>query len=176
MLRLFFTLYQMLRRVVRVIAARSNVGRLGVEKRVQIPLIHQSFRNFCIDIKAQAHADLKQAIKELSDGEAVQISHVPISMLLEWDKKDLHDLTVEQLEELARAWFDGIDGEMRVNQQRAYEVWTEAANRDSIESKYCRAVCLRQGTGVPINVSEAYSEMKELADKHNYGLAHVSNI
>lgn len=134
-------------------------------------------RTFCVDFKAQAHEDLKNAVKELSEGESVPISYAPISTLLQWDARPLDSLTIEQLEELGRAWYEGVeddDDSMEPNFERAVEVWTEGIARGSTESKYSRAVCIRQGLGIEKDPAGAFAEMLELAEKQNYGLAHVS--
>jgi TPR repeat protein len=127
-----------------------------------------------VDEKTQAHEDLKNAVRELSEGDAVPISYAPVRTLLAWDKQKLANLTTEQLEELGRAWFEGVEDELEPNHLRAFEIWTEATQRGSTEAKYSRAVCLRQGLGVQRDDAAAFRDMKELADSRNYGLAHVS--
>lgn len=135
-------------------------------------------RSFSVDYKTQAHEDLKNAVKELSEGDAVPISYAPVATLLQWDEKPLDSLTIEQLEELGRAWYEGVmddDDDMQPDYERAVEVWTEGVARGSTESKYSRAVCMRQGLGTKKDSEGAFVEMLELAEKQNYALAHVSN-
>jgi TPR repeat protein len=100
---------------------------------------------------------------------------------------------VEQLEELGRAYYEGLtedDGEsygsveveeskmeikaIKVNRVKAFEVWTEASTRGSIESTYSLAVCLREGVGCNKDPTRAFELMETLADKHNYYLAHFA--
>lgn len=113
-------------------------------------------------------------MKDLSEGTAVPISYAPVQTLMRWDRGNLDELKTEDLEELGRAWFEGVEDELEPNHSRAYEVWSVAAQRGSVEAQYSMAVCLRQGSGVPQDSSAAFKTLEKLANSHNYGLAHVS--
>ena len=136
----------------------------------------QQQRHFATDKdKARAHEDLRDAVRELSGGNAAPISMAPVDTLVEWDEQPLDSLDNEQLEELARAWFDGVDG-LGEDKERAFTLWTVAADRGSVESKYSRAVCLREGQGVTKQPELAFQTLVDLAEKDNYALAHVSTV
>ena len=125
--------------------------------------------------KLEDHNILKDAVRELSQGESIPMSYSPISSMLEWNAQPLDSLDVEQLEELGRAYFEGIDG-LEINLPRAVEIWTEGAVRGSIESKYSRAVCVREGLGTEKDPAIAFNEMIALAENDNYNLAHVRTL
>lgn len=124
--------------------------------------------------KIKAQQILKDAITELSDSSSMTESNDSNSNILEWSTKPIEELTVDQLEELGRAYFEGIDNTIEINLEKAVYIWGEAANKGSIEAKYSRAVCLREGLGIMKDSEKSLKEMLELADKHDYYLAHVS--
>ena len=166
------------KRSVNLFSART-VGRFQFNSQSPrcIPIIIRPFSTEKANTeKAKALEDLRNAMSELSRDEEKVDFCVSTGELLEWNNQPLSTLTKQQLEELGSAMFEGIEGELVVNQARAFEIWTEAKNKGSVEGRYCRAVCLRQGTGTEKNVEEAYKEMKAIADESNYGLAHVSSI
>ena len=98
----------------------------------------------------------------------------PVETLLEWDKTKLETLTLDQLEELGRAWFEGVDETFPQDLTRAFEVWTVAAKMGSAESGYSRAVMMREGTGVPKDSAAAFQALSDVANSKNYAMAHVS--
>jgi hypothetical protein len=133
-------------------------------------------RSITDDQRARAKEELKKAVRELSQAPAVAVSAASVATLLEWDKADLKSLPIENLEELARSWFDGVDGELERNANRAVEVWKVAVEKGSVEAKYSLAVCTRQGLGVEKDPVKAFQAMEELANEKNYGLAHVRGL
>ena len=127
--------------------------------------------------KLKALEDLKAAMNELTVSSIEEPSiYYDHAQLLELSVKPVEDLTINQLEELGRAYFDGIDNVIEVNQERAFTLWMEAATRGSIDSKYVVAVCRRDGTGVTRDLGRAMEEFLAVADQHGYGLAHVCLI
>jgi len=125
--------------------------------------------------KLKALDDLKAAVAELSVASDEEPSiYYDHDQLLELSVKPIEDLTTNQLEELGRAYYDGIGSVIEINLERAFILWSEAADRGSVDSKYVRAVCLRDGSGVDRDLERAVQEMQSVADDHNYGLAHVS--
>lgn len=134
-------------------------------------------RNFAAESRAQAYEELKKAVRELSGDPSVRpVSKPPLSLVLEQDRSNLSELDVTELYHLGHTWLEGIENELEPNMNRAYEIWSVAAQRGSIEAQYSLAVCLRQGKGVAKNAAEAFRMMDELAKAHNYGLAHVSTV
>ena len=153
--------------------AQESCTRVSAFKKVHQPISYQQWRRFATDDhKSKAHEDLRDAVRELSGGNAVPISLAPVDTLVEWDEQPLDSLDNEQLEELARAWFDGVDG-LGEDAERAFMLWTVAADRGSVESKYSRAVCIREGKGTAKSPDAAFQEMIKLAENDNYPLAHV---
>ncbi len=125
-------------------------------------------------------------------------NHAPASItaasgtLREWDKSDLRSLSTAQLAELARSHYDGNFGDSdvdantsvsasdknssprQVNKVRAVEIWKTIVSMDDThsEAKYCLASSYRSGEGIKQDGAEAFRIMFELANKHNYFLAH----
>lgn len=110
----------------------------------------------------------------LDDIDHQEAEPAPVESLREWDKEKLESLTLDQLEELGRAWFEGVDETFPQNLDRAFEVWTVAAKMGSAESGYSRAVMMREGTGVPKDSEAAFQALFEVANSKNYAMAHVS--
>ena len=85
--------------------------------------------------KEAAHLELREAVRELSQGLARPKTSSSNSTLQEMDTSPLQDLEVDQLEELARAHYEGeIDGS-DASMEKAVIIWTEAAKRGSAESQ-----------------------------------------
>lgn len=142
----------------------------------------------------EARATIRDAIRTLSEGVHQQpVTSPPVADVLKWESIPLSDLSVNQLEELGRAYYEGLyddDNEgndsdnsstkldtkrgIDLNREKAVEVWTEASKRGSIESMYSLAVCLRKGVGCQKDPSRAFSLMETLVEKHNYYLAHFA--
>ena len=111
----------------------------------------------------------------------------PVSTLRQWDaafRSAPHSpqLTTEQLEELARAYYEGGSsassssggggtggsaGELPKDEAQAVAVWRAAAARGSIEAKYSLAVCLREGRGCATDAVAARARLSELAGDGN---------
>jgi len=130
-------------------------------------------KNYKNEKVQSAHADLQAAVKELSKGVSIPVSTPPANVLFKWKDKPIDDLELSEIEELARAYFEGA-GRLEKDQQRAFELWTIAADKDSIEGRYSRALCLKDGVGTVKNPALARDELLYLADEKNYHLANVS--
>jgi TPR repeat protein len=124
---------------------------------------------------AAAHASLSQSVKELSEGSAKALA-LPASVTLrQWDSTSLDDLSLDQLEDLGRAHFEGIDEHLPKNVTRAVEVFKFASDRGSQAASYSYAACLKDGIGVEKDASAAFTQLSALANEKNYNLAHVSS-
>lgn len=123
--------------------------------------------------KAEAHMALKDAIKELS-ADMPQMGPSPSSQekLRVWSQKSPDELDKEQLEELAKYYLDGLKDVIPKDPSKAISLWTEAIKHGSLESKYSRAICFREGVGTLKDPEKAFQEMKQLADDENFNLAH----
>jgi hypothetical protein len=169
----------MLRVLSRTVAIRLPRQAVGVVVYAGLKFnVPKNIRFFTVDIeKAAARAELKDAINELTEKKVPndsEISCASTATLLEWDKTPLELLTAEQLSELGRAWFDGLDEGVEPNFERAFEVWTEGAKRGDKESVYGRAVMLREGKGVAKNPEEAFRILEAQAREVDFDFAHVS--
>lgn len=121
-----------------------------------------------------AHEDLREAVRELSQGLARPTTSSSNTSLEEMDTTPFSDLEVDQLEELARAHYEGEMGESSV--ERAVTIWIEAAARGSVESQYSLAICYREGNGVTSDSQKAFNMMLDLAMREptGYHLAHYA--
>jgi len=135
----------------------------------------------------KAHGDMIDAVRELSGGQqglpmssggaSQDRSSISGDVLRELDGHDLGSLSVEQLLALARAHYDGNfgdGGEVRVNKARAVSIWKLLSVKDpsNSEAKYCLSSSLRTGDGATRDAAAAFLLMNELANKHDYYLAH----
>jgi hypothetical protein len=126
-------------RVLRAAPRRSTFGSVALRANISTPsaspavrvdrLCTSKERGWAHERKVAAHEALKDAVKELSEGEAVPFSYSTTASLLEWNATPLVDLSIDQLEELARAFFEGVPG-MPKDHTRAVEIWTQAALRE----------------------------------------------
>lgn len=134
-----------------------------------------------------AHAALRDAVRELSQGLSQPLQQAPASQLAEWDAvfrtTQSQALTTDQLESLARAYYEGppaasSEGEQGLpkDETQAHAAWMLAAARGSIEASYSLAICSREGRGCVKDAPAAFARLSELADVHNYHLAHVSGV
>lgn len=122
--------------------------------------------------KMSAHNDLVNAVKVLSQFQQSQpLTKASDSMIQEWNDSDPSKLSTEQIEALARAYFDGSTL-LTKDQKKSFELWTIAAERGSLEAKYSRALCYLDGLGVDADDKLAFSQLEALAGE-NYHLAHV---
>jgi len=121
-----------------------------------------------------AHNELKAAIKELSRDGYNANSSIPSSNIIGLMDSKLSSLDKVQLEEIARLYYQGntVVG-IEKNVFKAFEAWNLASDLGSIEAKYSKAMCLREGVGVNKNSELAFSEIITLAETNNYNLAHV---
>ena len=139
----------------------------------------------------EAHGDMIDAVRELSKGSvglpmsgSQRGAEFSSSELRQWDKMDLNKLTIVQLSELARSHYDGDFGDsdgdnngqkkLVIDKNRSVEIWKTIVSMDdnNSEAKYCLASSFRSGEGVTKDGAEAFRLMHELANKHNYYLAH----
>jgi TPR repeat protein len=155
----------------------------GRNKRLVAPMA-VNFRNFGLfsshgddeKEKAAAHEDLREAVRELSQGMARPTTSSSTSTLQEMNASPLQDLEVDQLEELARAHYEGEIGSSEASMERAVAIWAEAAERGSAESQYSLAVCYREGNGTVKDARKAFKMMLDLANRKpsGYHLAHYA--
>ena len=176
----------MFRRIAQAVTtALRNRAPATVESAHRIPVqptIHSVLKeraaassksDFDINRLAAAHQDLQDAVKELSQGESLPIASPPVETLKAWEQLPMESLTVAQAEELARVYFEGSP-DMAEDKAKAVELWKFAAERGSIEGKYSRALCLKDGVGAERDAQQAHDDLVELANERNYNLAHVS--
>lgn len=117
-----------------------------------------------------ATLELKSVVNELSQGRAQTITKAPSSVLHDWASKSLEELKKEELEEMARAYFDGTP-EIEKDFEKAFVLWTEAASRGSTQARYSRALCLREGKGTKVDLTQSFKEMLQLADETDFAIA-----
>lgn len=126
-------------------------------------------------VKSAAYHELKEAVKELSLGAAQPFTTPSKDSLKAWDETPPEQLKRDQLEELARAYFEGVGG-LPQDRSKSVELWAIASKMGSIEGRYSRASCLRDGVGVEKDLPLAFKELEALATQNNYNFAHVSII
>jgi TPR repeat protein len=122
-----------------------------------------------------AHHDLKDAVRELSKGETMPVVASSAENLHSWDTQAMDTLTVPQAEELARVFFEGTNG-FPEDKTRSLALWKYAADKGSVEAKYSRALCLKDGVGIAQDSELARDELLALAEQQQYNLAHVSQL
>lgn len=125
----------------------------------------------------QAHTQLRDSIRELSKGISQPIAQAPQHVISELRSKKLTDLTTEQLEQLARVYYEGSSDNGKTlgkNVSKAVEIWKECSKNGSIEGTYSYASCLRDGVGIEKDVIKALDLFVKLADDKDYHLAHYT--
>eukprot|EP01031_Cornospumella_fuschlensis_P028592 gene28592-34516_t len=123
--------------------------------------------------KVAAYNQLKEAMKDLSGGDSRPIILPSDSEISKWLKKPVDQLPVDQLEELARVYYEGSK-DISADPAKAVELWSLAASKGSVEARYSRAICLKDGVGIAEDKATAFQELQALAEKHNYNFAHYS--
>ena len=151
------------RALTRKVSVTYNNGAVNNLRRSEPSVEHRKM--------AEAQKQWKNSISELSKG-FVRPSKVNI---VELSQVPLENLTKVELEELARAYYQGVP-DVEKNFHKAFAAWEKAAALGSIEAKYSKAMCLRQGVGVAQNFELAFQEFLNLAEEHNYNLAHVRQL
>ena len=129
------------------------------------------------DVRVQrANQDLAEAIKTLSHSDTMVVQRPNIdSKLGSLDKLDVNTMPLEEVEELARQYFEG-SAHIEKDVKKAFELWATASERGSLEAKYSRALCLKDGVGVDRDSTIAAEELRVLSDEKNYHLAHVRSL
>ena len=155
------------------------------------------------------HNVLRNSMKELSDGASVvgnrpdgtgvnvlskPLTLPPIDVVKQWDKLEIKKLSIEQIEELALAYYTGRlennSNEMShitnsiinnknqpsdsVYAKKAVSLWNEGYKRGSIESTFALASCYREGYGVERSVQKAYDLYLYLAEYKNDPISHYT--
>lgn len=123
--------------------------------------------------KVAAYYQLKEAMQELSGGDTRPIILPSDLVVSKWLKKPVDQLPIDQLEELARVYYEGSK-EITADPAKAVELWTLCASKGSVEARYSRAICLKDGVGIAEDKATAIQELQGLVDKHNYNFAHYS--
>ncbi len=126
------------------------------------------------EAKMAAYKQLREAVKDLSDGQSQSITSPSPATLKKWVTLPIAELSVDQLEELARVYFEGNCG-MPKDDNKAMELWTIAADKGSVQAKYSKAMCIKEGSGIAKNVKQAFEELERLANSENFNFAHVSS-
>jgi TPR repeat protein len=132
------------------------------------------------DPKIAAKRKLTKAMQELSQSQRIpssSSSHRMISPDLTKNliSKDLADLSVDELNSLARVYYSGQQTDIVAkNITKAVELWKISKDKGSIEGKFSYAQCLKDGNGVEQDVVQAFQLMKDLSDRDNYNFSHVS--
>ncbi len=175
---------------------------VGADRRIEVALRRPFFSQVAgwfggqskQERKDAAARDIKDAVRVLSKGAPRSMPSpgpgrgsaaltTPVPTLQEWNRAsavNLSTLKTEQLEELARANFEGSlvsEGEeLQPNKSRAVEIWQLLIKRDAahLEALYSLAACLRTGEGTAKDPVRAFSMMRALADDHDYFLAHYA--
>jgi hypothetical protein len=122
----------------------------------------------------KANQDLADAFKTLSHP-AMMGSHRPNveNLLQSLHTLDLQTMPLSEVEELARMCFEGSP-HIEKNPSKAVELWTIAADRGSLEAKYSRALCMKDGIGIDKDGKKAAEELSFLSKEKDYHLAHYS--
>lgn len=165
-----------LKRIVGVIGRIFRSGASNAEqKAVSSPgVVGSILTKNSGDIRVQqANQDLADAIKTLSHS-TTMINQRPNveSQLHSLETLNLQTMPLSEIEELARLHFEGSP-QIEKNPAKAVELWTVAADRGSVEAKYSRALCLKDGLGIEKNEMQASEELRYLSNEKNYHLAHV---
>ena len=126
------------------------------------------------DKQTAAHAALREAVRELSEGTATTLSAPPRETMIAMAAEDPQNLEVDELCALASATFQGVPDIIDADPTKALELWRLAAQRGSLDASYSLAVCLRDGKGTSKDLATAYTMLAKLANEHNYNIAHVS--
>jgi hypothetical protein len=133
-------------------------------------------RNFFLgnkdEIKSKAEKILRNSIADLSAELNSNIITTPPSVLMNLSEADLSMLSLENLEELGRAYSEGVH--LKKDYEKAVEIWRLASAQGSLTAKFSYASLMRDGNGVDKNESLAFELFKELATKHDYAAGHVS--
>jgi TPR repeat protein len=127
-----------------------------------------------LSVQDKAHVALRDAVKELSKGSATPQSLPPSPTIQEWMTTDLTNLNIYQLEQLARAYHEGMSGIIDQNSVKAVEIWKFAMDLGSKNASYSYAASLRDGVGVERNFIAAFEILKKLADEDQYNLAYYA--
>ena len=126
------------------------------------------------DKQTAAHAALRDAVRELSEGTATTLTPPPRETMIALSGEDPQNLKVDELCALASATFQGVPDIISADPTKAVELWRLAAQRGSLDATYSLAVCLRDGKGTLKDPAIAYTMLVKLANEHNYNIAHVS--
>lgn len=133
--------------------------------------------------KNEAKEKLLEAVRELSGlgvtGELYNnppnLSNIPLTDIKKWNDMDVNSLNIEQLELLARTYFEGINEGFQTDVNKAIDLWNIAAKKSSVEAQYSLTVCIRDGVGkMQQDKKKAFELMMKLAEEKNYPLAHYA--
>ena len=114
---------------------------------------------------------LKSAIKDLSGQDSFMVSVSSPEDLIAWKSLPMEQLEIDQLEELARALFEGGVEGLDADVDCAVEMWKHADKRGSIEARYCIASCIRDGIVFEENPVLAYKMFEDLAKNRDFPIA-----
>ncbi len=92
--------------------------------------------------------------------------------LMAWNSKPMEELDLDQLEELARALFEGSVEGLEANIEKSIELWQLADKLGSLEARYCLASCIRDGVVFEEDPELAFKMFEELATKCEFPIAY----
>ena len=177
----------MWKRIVKAVQSRLTVSSTNtVLPQVQQPKVNitlSNSSNSSDNTKNDAREKLREAVRELSGlglggdlyTNPTNVSNIPVSNLEKWSSMDVNSLDIEQLELLARTYFEGINEGFDKDVNKAIDLWNIASEKGSLEAQYSLAVCTRDGVGKIVKDSKkAFELMIVLAEQKNYHLAHYA--
>jgi TPR repeat protein len=138
----------------------NNVSNVAPEAKPDLTELLSKIKN---DGMTRANADYKSAIRELSSNQSIRVVQKNSELIESINKKDTKTLSVEELEQLANAYFEG--NHVQKSQPKALELWQTAAEQGSFVGKFSWAQCLKDGIGVEKDSEKAFQLMSELAAK-----------
>lgn len=126
--------------------------------------------------KLEAYVTFRNVLRELKSAEEKEL-HKQVVVIEEHKKQHVplneSELSGEQLDDLARAYFEGENGRTP-NFEEAYTLWLLGATKGDTACMYSKAVCLREGKGISKDSKQAFLLLSELAEKRDYTLAHYA--
>jgi hypothetical protein len=123
---------------------------------------------------SKANEIYKNAMKELSQDNTVRANLKDPKILAGLLTKNVKELTVTELEQLAEGCFDGIG--VPVDKAKAFSYWEMAAEKGSFGGKFSVAQCLKEGIGAEKNPERAFQLLTEIVNSTNYAPAQVTII
>lgn len=126
-----------------------------------------------------AHLAFQDAVRVLSKGQ--QQMKAPVSSIIIenslkkfQETRNFNDLSLPEIEEFAKIFYEGRDDmNIEVDTSLAVQLWSIAAEKGSLNSKYCLAVCKRDGKGIDKDAEGSFKILIDLADNDESAIAQV---